>query len=138
MFSGPLLINLLIEAYLRVRDFERNDFTYEEWKSVPHLSARWGFASICKLALGPIKPRTAHDRLLLARTYSVDDWVIPALSALCERTTPLSLSEARKMGIKDVVLVSAVREDIRSHELQVDLVEIPLRVEAEQLGALGL
>lgn len=52
--------------------------------------------------------------------------------------TPLSLCEARKMSIEDVVLVSAVREDIRSHELQVDLAEIPLRVEAEQLGALGL
>ena len=103
-----------------------------------HLSTRWGFASIRRLALGSIEPPTAHDRLLLARTYSVDDWVIPALSALCERTTPLSLSEARQMSIEDVVLVSTVREDIRSHALQVDLAEIPLRVEAEQLCALGL
>jgi hypothetical protein len=42
------------------------------------------------------------------------------------------------MSIEDVVLVSTVREDIRSHALQVDLAEIPLQVEAEQLGALGL
>ena len=103
-----------------------------------HLSTRWGFASIRRLALDSIKPPTAHDRLLLARTYSVDDWVIPALSALCERTTPLSLFEARQMSIEDVVLVSTVREDIRSRALQVDSAEIPLRVEAEQLGALGL
>ena len=103
-----------------------------------HLSTRWGFASIRRLVLGSIKPPTPHDRLLLARTYSVGDWVIPALSALCERTTPLSLSEARQMSIEDVVLVSTVREDIRSHTLQVDSVEIPLRIEAEQLGALGL
>ena len=41
------------------------------------------------------------------------------------------------MSIEDVVLVSTVREDIRSHALQVDLAEIPLRVEAEQLGTLG-
>ena len=137
-FSGPLLINLLIEAYLRVRNFQRNDFSYEEWKSVLHLSTHWGFASIRKLALASIMPPTAHDRLLLARTYSVDDWVIPALSALCERTTPLSLSEARQMSIEDVVLVSTVREDIRSHALQVDSTEIPLRVEAEQLSGFGL
>jgi hypothetical protein len=120
------------------RDFEGNDFSYEEWKSVLHLSTRWGFASIRRLALGSIEPPTAHDRLLLARAYSVDDWVIPALSALCERTTPLSLSEARQMSIEDVVLVSTVREDIRSHALQVDLAEIPLRIEAGQLDALGL
>jgi len=42
------------------------------------------------------------------------------------------------MSIEDVVLVSTVREDIRSHALQVDSAEIPLRVEAEQLGALGV
>ena len=120
------------------RDFEGNDFSYEDWRSVLHLSTRWGFASIRRLAIGSIKPPTAHDRLILARTYSVDDWVIPALSALCERTTPLSLSEARQMSIEDVVLVSTVREDIRGHGLQVDPAEISLRVESEQLGALGL
>ena len=103
-----------------------------------HLSTRWGFDTIRRLAVNSINPPTAYDRLLLARTYSVDDWVTPALSALCERTTPLSLSEARQMKIEDVVLVSTVREDIRGHALQVDSAEIPLRVEAEQLCALGL
>ena len=93
-----------------------------------HLSTRWNFASIRRLALGSIKPPTPHDRLLLARTYSVDDWVVPALSALCERTAPLSLSEARQMSIEDVVLVSTVREDICSYALQVDSAEISLRV----------
>ena len=89
-FSSPSYIGLLIEAYLPGRNFEGNDFSYEEWKSVLHLSTRWGFAYIRRLALSSIKPPTSHDRLLIARTYSVDDWVIPALSALCERTTPLS------------------------------------------------
>ena len=44
------------------------------------------------------------------------------------------------MSIEEVVLVSTVREDIRSHALHVDSdwAEIPLRVEAEQLGVLGL
>ena len=104
-----------------------------------HLSTRWGFASIRRLALSSIEPPTPHDRLLLARMYSVDHWVVPALSALCERTTPLTLSEAQQMNIEDVVLVSTVREDIRGRTLQVDTAEIPLRVlEAKQLGALGL
>ena len=101
-----------------------------------HLSTRWGFASIRKRALSSIKPPTPHDRLLLARTYSVDDWVVPALSALCERMTPLTLSEARQMDIEDVVLVSTVREDIRSLTLQVDAAEIPRRIEAVQAGKL--
>jgi hypothetical protein len=103
---------------------------------VLHLSARWGFASIRKLALSSIEPPTPHDRLLLARKYSVDHWVVPALSALCERMASLTLSEARQMDIEDVILVSTVREDIRNRTLQVDTAEIPRRVEAEQAWAL--
>lgn len=101
-----------------------------------HLSTRWGFASIRKLALNAIEPPTPHDRLRLARTYSVDDWVVPALSALCERRAPLSLDEARHMSIEDVVVVATVREDIRNHALRIDAAEIPLRVEAAQAGKL--
>jgi hypothetical protein len=103
---------------------------------VLHLSTRWDFASIRRLALNNIQPPTPYDRLLLARTYSVDQWVIPALSALCERRAPLSLDEARQMDIEDVVLVATVREDIRTHALQVDAAEIPRRVEAAQAGKL--
>jgi hypothetical protein len=120
------------------RNFEGNDFSYKEWKSVLHLSTCWGFASIHRLAFSSIKPLMAHDSLLLACTYLVNDWVIPALSTLCKRMTPLSLSEAWQMSIKDVVLISTIREDIHGHALQVDLAKIPLWVEAEQLCALGL
>ncbi len=116
------------------RHFELSDLSYEEWKSVLDLSTCWDFTSVRNLALNNIQPPTPHDRLLLARTYSVDHWVIPALSALCEREAPLSLDEARQMDIEDVVLVATVREDIRSHNLQVDAAEIPRRVEAAQAG----
>ena len=85
-----------------------------------------------KLALRSINPPTPFDQLLLARAYSVDHWILPALSALCERTVPLSLSEARQMSIEDVVLVTTVREDIRHHALQVDSDEIPRCIEAAQ------
>ena len=60
--------------------------------------------------------------------------MVPALSALCEREAPLSLDEARQMDVEDVVLVATVREDIRSCNLQVDVAEIPHRVEAARAG----
>jgi hypothetical protein len=81
-----------------------------------------------------INPPTPFDQLLLARAYSVDHWILPALSALCERTVPLSLNEASQMSIEDVVLISTVREDIRHHTLQVDSHEIPRCIEAAQAG----
>ncbi|KAI9452801.1 armadillo-type protein [Russula earlei] len=123
------------EAFLFVlysENFGEIDLSYEQWKSVLHLSTLWAFPSLRKWALSYMMPPTPHDQLLLARAYSVRDWVVPALSALCRRRAPLSLDEAIQMDIKDVVLVNTVREDIRHPALQVDVDEIPLRVEAAQ------
>ncbi|KAI9508009.1 hypothetical protein F5148DRAFT_980590, partial [Russula earlei] len=104
------------EAFLSVlysENFGVVDLSYEQWKSVLHLSTLWAFPSLRKWALSYMMPPTPHDQLLLARAYSVRDWVVPALSALCRRRAPLSLDEASQMDIKDVVLVNTVREDIR-------------------------
>ena len=119
-------------------DFVGHNLSYEQWKSVLHLATRWGFVSLRKLALGSIGPPTPFDQLLLARAYSVDDWVLPALSELCERTVPLSLNEARQMSIEDVVLITTVREDIRHHSLHVDPAEIPHCIEAAQAGMVAI
>ena len=110
-FTNALLLSPIVDS--PARNFDEHDLSYEEWKSVLDLSTRWGFASLRKLALRLIKLPTAFDQLLLARTYSVDHWVLPALSALCERTRPTNLKEARQMSIEDVVLVATVREEIR-------------------------
>ena len=110
--------------------------SYEQWKSVLHLSTRWDFASLRKLALKSIRPPTSHDQLVLARTYSVEEWVLPALTALCSRALPLSLDEAQQMDIEDVILVSAVREEIRGGALRIDAADIPQYVEMAQANRL--
>jgi hypothetical protein len=119
------------------RNFEAHELTYKQWKSVLHLSTRWGFASLRKLALKSIEPPTPHDQLVLARTYLVDQWVLPALTALCLRTLPLILDEARQMNMEDVILVATVREVIRDDALRVDVADIPHHVEAAQMGKLN-
>ncbi|KAH9032581.1 hypothetical protein EDB85DRAFT_1865009 [Lactarius pseudohatsudake] len=125
------------EALLSVlypANFEAHELRYEQWKSVLHLSTRWGFTSLRKLALKSIAPPTPHDQLVLARTYSVDHWVLPSLTALCERTLPLSLDEARKMSLEDVILVATAREEIHGGALRVDAADIPRHVEVAQAG----
>ncbi|KAH9175001.1 hypothetical protein EDB89DRAFT_429995 [Lactarius sanguifluus] len=70
------------DAFLSIlypANFEAHELTYEQWKSVLNLSTRWGFASLRKRALNSIKPPTPHDKLLLARTYSINHWILPAL-----------------------------------------------------------
>ncbi len=64
----------------------------------------------------------------------MDHWIVPALTALCERTAPLSLDEARGMNIEDVVLIATIREDI--FRFGVSAAEIPRRVEAMQAEVL--
>ncbi len=142
--SSPsyILRELVVSLFLCVgyrdldiyRDFEAHGLSHEQWKSVLHLSTRWGFTSLRKLALNSITPPTPHDQLVLARRYSVDHWVLPALTGLCERTLPLSLDEARQMSIEDVILVATVREEILSRALRVDTADIVRHVEVAQAG----
>ncbi|KAI9441605.1 hypothetical protein H4582DRAFT_1810947 [Lactarius indigo] len=118
-------------------NFEGHELTYEQWKSVLHLSTRWGFASLRELALRSITPPTSHDQFVLARTYSVDHWVLPALTALCERSLPLSLDEARQMSMEDVVLVATVREEIRGGLLRIGAADIWRHIEVAQARKLS-
>jgi len=79
--------------------------------------------------LKSIEPPNAFEQLVIARSCGVDDWIFPALSALCERRQPLSLEEARQMDIEDVVLIATVREEIRSNGLPIDTAGIPRYIE---------
>jgi len=56
----------------------------------------------------------------LARKYTIEEWINPALLELCERQEPLSLEEAHLMGFEDVVFVGTVRQTVRSSDLIVD------------------
>ena len=76
-----------------------------------------------------IEPPNAFEQLVTARNCGVDDWILPALSALCERRLPLSLEEARQMDIEDVVLIATVREEIRNNGLPIDTARIPRHIE---------
>ena len=133
-FAGLLHLLVHYRDSVVFSNFEAHELSYEQWKSVLHLSTRWGFASLRKLALKSITLPTPHDQLVLARTYSVDEWVLPALTALCERTFPLSLDEAREMRMEDVILVATVREEIRGGAFQVDAADVPRYIEGAQAG----
>ena len=131
-FAGSSYLLVCYRDLCIYRNFEAHELSYEQWKSVLHLSTRWGFSSLRKLAIKSIRPPTLHDQLVLARTYSVEQWVLPALTALCSRALPLSLDEARHMDIEDVILVAAVREEIRGDALRVDAADIPQHVDMAQ------
>ena len=106
-------MRLIFVRYLRnFNTLEERSF--EEWSSILDLSTRWGFTSIRDLALRCVEPPNPLQRLILARKYTIERWINPALLGLCERQEPLSLDEARLMDFEDVVLVGSVRQTVRS------------------------
>jgi hypothetical protein len=135
-FVRPLCLHVHHPDLVICRNFEAHELTYEQWKSVLHLSTRWDFTSLRKLAIKSIRPPTPHDQLVLARTYAVDQWILPALAALCKRALPLCLDEAQEMSLEDVVLVATVREEIRGGGLPslVDAADIPRYIKVAQAG----
>ncbi|KAI0030322.1 hypothetical protein K488DRAFT_19537, partial [Vararia minispora EC-137] len=82
----------------------------EEWTAVLKLATRWSFASIRSLAIRNLEELVSPiDRLALARTYSIEDWVDTAIGDIIARKEALSLTEAKTMSYEDLALITAIR-----------------------------
>jgi hypothetical protein len=57
---------------------------------------------------------------VLGRLHHVDGWIMSGLLALVERSDPLTLDEAQRLGIKDSVLISQAREAARTQPKSID------------------
>ncbi|CAE6470323.1 hypothetical protein ACGC1H_005946 [Rhizoctonia solani] len=53
------------------------------------------------------------DKIVFAREFDIKDWLAPAHIRLCQRSSPLSTEEARKLGVDSVLLVWRMREQHR-------------------------
>ncbi|CAE6426362.1 unnamed protein product [Rhizoctonia solani] len=54
------------------------------------------------------------DKVVFAREFDIKDWLAPAHIRLCQRSSPLSTEEARKLGVDSVLLVWRMREQHRN------------------------
>jgi hypothetical protein len=54
------------------------------------------------------------DRVVLARTYGVDHWLLPAYQDICVREEWLSDEEGYRLGIDDVLKIGRARQDMRT------------------------
>ena len=54
--------------------------------------------------------RTAAEWISLARTYSVHEWLLPALHMLARRDQPIQSCEVLQLGIETVLKMAEVRE----------------------------
>jgi hypothetical protein len=89
--------------------------TLAEWTDVLHLSSKWGFEDLRTASLAAIPPLASPvDKLVLARTYSLTDWISSAYADLLEREEDLTEEEAERMTIKDIVAIAKGRRAIRA------------------------
>ncbi|KDQ59052.1 hypothetical protein JAAARDRAFT_108596, partial [Jaapia argillacea MUCL 33604] len=95
--------------------FDKHDAsTFEEWSSILHLATQWGYESIRSLAIREIFPLCSPiDKIVLGREYDISDWLRDAYIAVCERREPITLEEARRLGLEEVVKISKARHELR-------------------------
>jgi hypothetical protein len=115
----PQLIRLTIMLRLGVTPIS----TLSEWTDVLHLSTKWGFEHFRTAAITAILPlASAVDKLVLGRTYGFVDWVPGAYTDLLKREDDLTLNEARKMALEDVVAIAKGRRESRTQRIKPDAV----------------
>jgi hypothetical protein len=83
----------------------------DEWTSILDLAAKWKFQSIKALALKQLLPIISPiDKLVLGRRHGITGWLPDAYSAICGRKDALTLEEGLRLGMEDVIKISALRQ----------------------------
>ena len=86
---------------------------------------KWGFASISAIAAREVfLLASAVDRIVLGRKYDFDTWLLDAFAEVCERPGALSLLEACRMRVEDIVRISQAREEIHALRVPLDTAQI--------------
>jgi hypothetical protein len=89
--------------------------TTEGWISVLKLATMWNFKDIRVLAINKLtnEPMESVQKILLAKTYMVPQWLRAGYSELALRWDVLSSAEAELMGYPTAILLFQVREKIK-------------------------
>jgi hypothetical protein len=105
-----------------------------EWSAVLKLSTMWSFSSLRAFAIAKLDPIVSPaDRLKLARAHDIQEWIYPALRAICVRAESLSLQELRCMTYCDIALVSHIHKTCNFH----DIIELDATIEDWRQAALS-
>jgi hypothetical protein len=92
--------------------------TLPEWISILQLATRWLFDDIRNLAIrelanfDDIEP---VQKVAIALQNDIPEWLHPSYMALCERPNPLTVEEARKLGVEVVAQLARAREIFRDN-----------------------
>ncbi|KDQ58987.1 hypothetical protein JAAARDRAFT_33720 [Jaapia argillacea MUCL 33604] len=91
--------------------------TPEAWLSVLTLATKWSFDTIRYTAIRELTTIISPiDKIVLGRRYDVLEWLEEAYLTICRRPQALSIEEGEKLGLKEAILISQVRQEVRTWE----------------------
>ncbi|EIN06752.1 hypothetical protein PUNSTDRAFT_25128, partial [Punctularia strigosozonata HHB-11173 SS5] len=84
----------------------------DEWVSVLKLSTMWQFAEIRARAVRELSAIAidAVRKVVLAKKFSVDQWLLPALNEIARRAKPIDVEDIEKLGLEYALKLAEVRE----------------------------
>lgn len=88
-----------------------------DWIPILQLSTRWLFDDIRSLAIRELAKNDIEpvQKVAIALQNDVPEWLHPSYMALCERPNPLTVEEARKLGVEVVAQLACAREIFRDN-----------------------
>ncbi|KIM86027.1 hypothetical protein PILCRDRAFT_816574 [Piloderma croceum F 1598] len=86
--------------------------TVDEWTAILDLAAKWNFRSIKTLAIKQLTPIASPiDKIVWGRKHQINEWLGGAYQSICARADPLTYEEGMRLGMEDVIKISAIRHD---------------------------
>lgn len=85
----------------------------EEWTSVLKLSTMWRFGELRKKAIGELTKLAIDsvDKVILARDYKVEKWLVDGYTELVRRDPGLSSKEWKRLSYETALQLYEKRED---------------------------
>jgi hypothetical protein len=94
----------------------------DDWADVLDLSTQWDFKDVRPVAINNLSEIALPiDKIRLARYHGLEEWLLEAYIVICRRSEALSIEEARRIPLEDVVKIGIIRQSIRERSLQSSL-----------------
>lgn len=91
-------------------------YSVDDWLRLLSVATTLGFTAIRTRAISELDMRISDmdpvDLIITARKYDVQRWLTSAYVQLCIRDEPLSEAQGERLGVKTVLRISRVRENV--------------------------
>jgi hypothetical protein len=89
-----------------------------EWTDVLRLSSKWEFNDLRSATIKAMRPlASCVDRIALARTYEIAEWLPDAFEEVLAREEDLMVDEAKRIPLEDIVAIARGRREVRETRL---------------------